>query len=171
MMNGKKIVAVMLLGAVAGLGGCVERKITFGSAPAGAIVTLNDEEVGRTPCTVPFLWYGDYDIKLRLAKNVGTAENPEVKHYYLHTHERAHAPVFQWIGVDLFAEVLPVKFTDEKYWAFTVPEVKDPGNDVLVERARATKKLLEEPDALENKKKKGKGGAAATQPAGTQPAK
>ena len=134
----------------------MERKITFGSAPAGAIVTLNDEEVGRTPCTVPFLWYGNYDIKLRLAKNVGTAEQPEIKHYYLHTHEQAHAPVYQWVVVDLFAELLPVKFVDEKYWAFEVPEVKDPGFDVLVEVARATMKLLEDPDDLENKIKTGK---------------
>lgn len=158
--------AALLLGCVSVVPGCVERKITFGSAPAGAIVTLNDEEVGRTPCSVPFLWYGDYDVKLRLAKNVGTEESPEIKHYYLHTHQRAHAPWFQWLGVDLVTELLPVKFKDEKYWAFTIPEVKEPAEGDLIERARATKKMLDEPEPLRNKKKgKGSGGA------GTQPGK
>ncbi len=165
----KELLAALLLGSVSTLPGCVERKITFGSAPAGAIVTLNDEEVGRTPCTVQFLWYGDYDIKLRAAKNVGTAEQPEIKHYYLHTHQHASAPPYQWLGVDLFAELLPVKFVDEKYWAFTIPEEKEPADDVLIERARATEKLLNEPEGLRNKPKK-KGGAAGTQPVATQPA-
>jgi hypothetical protein len=170
MKHGKKIAAVMMLGAVSALAGCVERKITFGSAPSGAIVTLNDEEVGRTPCTVPFLWYGDYDVKLRLAKNVGTEQQPVIKHYYLHTHQRTHAPWFQWLGVDLFTEVLPIKFTDEKYWAFTIPEEKSEPDSALIERAWETKTLLDQPEPLQNKKKKVKAGAG-TQPAATQTGK
>ncbi|HUO08385.1 MAG TPA: PEGA domain-containing protein [Phycisphaerae bacterium] len=153
MMIRKEIVAALLL-AAAFLPGCIERKITFGSSPAGAVVTLNDEEVGRTPCSVPFTWYGDYDIKMRLSKNVGTEEKPEIKHYYLHTHERATAPWFQWVGVDLFTELLPIEFKDEKFWAFTVPELREPADKDLIERARQTKTMLETPEELQNKKKK-----------------
>ena len=47
------------------LNGCVERFITVTSKPAGAIVWLNDEEVGVTPVTVPFTWYGEYGVVLR----------------------------------------------------------------------------------------------------------
>lgn len=52
------------------LSGCVERKITVISNPEGALLTLNDVEVGRTPVTVPFTWYGDYDVQIRADKDV-----------------------------------------------------------------------------------------------------
>ncbi len=55
---------VFCLAAVCMLGGCVERLITVKSKPAGAIVYLNDEEIGRTPATVPFRFYGVYDVRL-----------------------------------------------------------------------------------------------------------
>ncbi len=44
--------------------GCIERLITVSSQPPGALVYLNDEEVGRTPVTVPFRFYGVYDVRL-----------------------------------------------------------------------------------------------------------
>src|SRR6202000_2421377 len=74
MIQTRPFCLALLVASLCLFSGCVERKITIGSAPAGAIVTLNDEEVGRTPVTVPFTWYGDYDIVLRLEKNVGTAD-------------------------------------------------------------------------------------------------
>lgn len=46
------------------LTGCVERLITVRSQPPGALVHLNDEEIGRTPVTVPFKFYGTYDVRL-----------------------------------------------------------------------------------------------------------
>ena len=149
----KKFAAALLL-VTPLLPGCIERKITFGSSPAGAIVTLNDEEVGRTPVSVPFTWYGNYDIKLRLSKNVGTSEKPEIKHYYLHTHKRATAPWFQFIVIDLVTELLPIQFKDEKFWAFTVPEVQEPADQDVIDRARQMKTMLDAPEDLENKKKK-----------------
>jgi hypothetical protein len=47
-----------------GLLGCVERTISITSEPEGALVYLNDEEVGRTPVSVPFTFYGVYDVRL-----------------------------------------------------------------------------------------------------------
>jgi len=41
------------------LTGCVERKLTINTEPAGAMVTLNDEQIGESPVTVTFNWYGD----------------------------------------------------------------------------------------------------------------
>jgi len=45
-------------------GGCVERKLTIVTEPEGALVTLNDEEIGTSPVTVGFEWYGDYNVRL-----------------------------------------------------------------------------------------------------------
>ena len=55
------------LGATALLGaGCgVERTLQVNSDPPGALVSLNGEEVGRTPMRKMFLWYGTYDLELR----------------------------------------------------------------------------------------------------------
>ncbi len=46
------------------LTGCVERTISISSEPSGALVHLNDEEVGRTPLTVPFTFYGTYSVRV-----------------------------------------------------------------------------------------------------------
>ncbi len=141
MTNPFKPFRPLLLLAVVGvpfLTGCVERKITLGSDPEGAVVTLNDEEVGRTPVTTDFLWYGDYDVVLRLDKNVGTPEKPDIRRYYLHTHKHTKTPAFQIIGIDLLAEVLPFTFKDEQVWAFSIPEVKEPADQELIQRAHET---------------------------------
>ena len=49
--------------AVLALAGCVERRLTIQTKPQGAMVLLNDEEIGRSPVTVPFNWYGDYRVR------------------------------------------------------------------------------------------------------------
>lgn len=46
------------------LTGCLERTITITSQPTGALVHLNDREVGRTPVVVPFTFYGTYTVRL-----------------------------------------------------------------------------------------------------------
>ena len=62
-------------------------------------VRLNDQEVGRSPVTVPFTWYGDYDVVIR-------KQGFET----LKTHHRLRAPWYQWPIIDLFAEAF-VPFT------------------------------------------------------------
>ena len=44
--------------------GCVERKLTINTEPQGALVVLNDEEIGISPVTVAFNWYGDYKVRI-----------------------------------------------------------------------------------------------------------
>ena len=46
------------------LSGCVERQLTIKTIPAGALVTLNDEEIGPSPVTTSFNWYGDYNVRI-----------------------------------------------------------------------------------------------------------
>src|SRR3990172_12037515 len=46
------------------LAGCVERRLTINTDPQGAKVVLNDQEIGTSPVTVPFHWYGDYWVRL-----------------------------------------------------------------------------------------------------------
>lgn len=78
------------------MAGCgTQRTITITSEPAGALVYLNDEEVGRTPVTVPFTFYGMYDVRL---------DAPG--HEPLWTMQKADAPFWEYPIVDLVGETI-----------------------------------------------------------------
>ena len=57
------LIAVCLIASLF-LGGCVERKLTINTEPQGAVVFLNDEEIGTSPVTASFEWYGDYNVRI-----------------------------------------------------------------------------------------------------------
>lgn len=78
--------------------GCVERRLLISSEPAGALVYLNDQEVGRTPLEVPFTWYGTYDVRLE-----------REGYRTLQTQRVAERPWWETPGPDLFAEAIPDK--------------------------------------------------------------
>lgn len=158
---GKRFAALALGTGCLLLGGCVERSITLATAPRGALAYLNDREVGRTPCRVPFLWYGNYDVRFLLTRNVGTAARPKLVHYYLHTHRETKRPWFQWIGPDLIAAILPIQFKDNKLWAFDVPRLRRQSDAQMVHEARAlqSRMRLEAKRVLRKSKARGhKGG-------------
>lgn len=144
-MNRTRLIAVLALGAAfaAGSAGCVERRLTIGSAPEGALVYINDKEIGHTPITVPITWDGDYDLRFRMEKDVGTPGDPKIERYYLHTHNKTETPWFSVIPMDLVAELLPIPFKDDQVWAFSIPRVPDEPPDEVIERARRLKTELD----------------------------
>jgi hypothetical protein len=87
---------VALVGVVLGGSGCVKRTLAISSEPAGALVWVNDQEVGRTPVEVPFTWYGTYDVRL---EREGYAP--------LWTVGEAQMPWWELPGPDLVAELIP----------------------------------------------------------------
>jgi len=56
--------AALVLGAA--VGGCARRTIEVTSEPSGALVWINDQEVGRTPLETDFKFFGTYDVRLAL---------------------------------------------------------------------------------------------------------
>ena len=55
----------LLIGLATGLGslsGCVERRYTIRTDPPGALVIVNGEEIGPTPVSRSFIYYGDRKI-------------------------------------------------------------------------------------------------------------
>jgi len=108
------------------LTGCVERKLTINTEPAGALVWLNDEEIGASPVTVEFNWYGDY--KVRISK-----EGYET----LDTHRELEAPLHDGFPIDFFAEVIwPGRIVDEYEWSFRLQEYQPPQRSELIEAAQ-----------------------------------
>lgn len=58
---------LLVLGAASGLTGCVERILAVRSEPPGAMVYLDGEKIGTTPCEVKYLWYGTRELVVELS--------------------------------------------------------------------------------------------------------
>ncbi len=124
----------MWMTLVVGMVGCTQRTITITSEPAGALVYLNDQEVGRTPVTVPFTWYGTYDVRL------------EAEGYAaLWTTHEAKAPLWDLPGPDLVAEAIPGSRVDLR-WHFDMEPLTPADADRVVDRARQMRALVQQGD-------------------------
>lgn len=105
--------------------GCVERRLTILTEPSEAVVWLNDEEIGTTPVTVGFNWYGDY--KIRVEKE---------GYQILNTHRDLPRPLEDHFPLDFFAEVLwPGTIKRDTAWTFTLQPAVNPSSDELLEQA------------------------------------
>jgi hypothetical protein len=126
-----RLFATLLAGAiVAPLAGCLERRLYITSEPTGALVRLNDVEVGRTPVEVDFEWYGTYDVRLELEG-----------HEPLATSAKADAPVHEWPGIDFVTMALPMKFKNDVRWHFELePESFDEAEAIA--RGREVRTML-----------------------------
>lgn len=121
--------------------GCVRRTISIITEPPGALVWLNDREVGRTPIEVEFLYYGTYDVRI-------------VKDGYepLITSGKADAPLWDMVGIDLAAELLPLELHSRIEWIYQLePAMFDePG---LIQRARDLRAQVDAQIVAENDSK------------------
>ncbi len=57
---------LLVLAFTSVLSGCVERRYTIRTDPPGATVVVNGEEIGPTPASKSFVYYGDRKITLML---------------------------------------------------------------------------------------------------------
>jgi hypothetical protein len=123
----------LLLVVAAASTGCVERTIRITSEPSGALVWLNDREIGRTPVDVGFVHYGTYDVRL-------LREGYEP----LHAPGEAKPPVWDIIGFDLAAELMPVELHSDVHWHYELEPARD-DREGLIERAEAIREELSSP--------------------------
>jgi PEGA domain len=111
------------------LGGCLKRTIAVTTEPPGALVWLNDVEVGRTPLETDFTFYGTYDVRIR-------REGYEP----ISTSAKARPPVQELPGIDLAAEALPVQLHNVVRWHWTLTPLAENVNKADAEaslKARA----------------------------------
>ena len=112
--------------------GCVERQLTIKTEPQGALVTLNDEEIGTSPVTVSFNWYGDYNVRI-------SKEGYET----LKTHRKLKGPWYDKFPFDLFAQlIIPKRIVDSYEWTFTLAPKQYPTREELIQDAEQLKKQL-----------------------------
>ncbi len=110
--------------------GCVRRTLTITSEPPGALCWLNGREVGRTPVTVDFLHYGEYDVQL-------TKDGYEP----LLTSGKANSPWWDTIPLDIAAEAVPGEPHADIRWHYALePRLTD--RAALIDRAEALREKL-----------------------------
>lgn len=123
----------VLVFAVVVLTGCVERRLTINTNPQGAMVILNDQEIGTSPVTVPFNWYGDYWVRIR-------ADGYET----LDTHRELKAPFYDYLPFDFVVQILyPGHITNAYEWTFDLAPKEYPTRDELIESGAALRSQLQ----------------------------
>ncbi len=119
-----RLFAYTILVSLVLLGGCVERELTITSDPPGALVTISDKQVGRTPLTLEFLWYGPYRIVL-------TREG----YKSLNTHSNLKPPFYEIVPLDLLSAMAPWTIHDRRYLDFKLEKFTTDDDDALIGRA------------------------------------
>ncbi len=135
--GGRHFAWVLSLVMIWPLGGCIERRLTINTVPSGALVSLNDEEIGVSPVTVNFNWYGDYRIQI-------------IKEGYdiFNTHRELKAPLHDTMPFDLFFGVLwPGKIVDSYEWSFELQPYVEPNREALIQDALKLQQRAAEPPA------------------------
>lgn len=122
--------------AALALAGCVRRTITVTSEPPGALCWVNGAEVGRTPVTVDFLYYGEYDVQL-----ARDGYEP------LLTSGKADAPLWDILPLDLAAELWPGETRADIRWHYVLEPRLDDRAGLIDRAAQLREKLIAEAPA------------------------
>jgi hypothetical protein len=119
--------------AVAGLGGCVERRVSVTSDPSGALVYANDVELGLTPLEASFRYYGTYDV--RVEKEGFEPQRLNVA---------AREPLYEYPPLDIVAMAVPANIEHVVKWNFKL----EPMREAVESREELEKGLLERAKGL-----------------------
>ena len=125
------LIILILFAEFALLSGCVRRRLTLRTDPPGAVATLDNVELGKTPITRDFDYYGKRELKL-----VKEGYEPHTQMIQL------RAPWYEWIGFDFFSEVLiPGTLNDEQEFAFKLKPQQVVSPDALIAEGERLKAL------------------------------
>ncbi len=124
-MPSHRVLVFCVLAATLASPGCVRRRMTIRSNPAGATVYVDDQQVGTTPVSTSYTYYGTRKIQL-------------VKDGYetLTVKQNFRTPWYQIPPLDFFSEnLIPYEFRDERIVEFEMnPQPVVPAEEL---RARA----------------------------------
>ena len=113
--------------------GCVQRRMTISSNPPGAIVKVDDVEIGRTPVSTSFIYYGTRKIQLSKAG-----------YETLTVLQPVPTPWYQWPGIDFVSEhFAPGKINDDRLFSYNLEPAVAVPTDQLLDRAQQLRKQSE----------------------------
>jgi hypothetical protein len=103
-------------------GGCVRRRLNVRSNPPGALVYVDNQQIGTTPCSVDFTYYGTREVRL-------------VKPGYetLTVNQPIPAPWYQFPPLDFVSEnLVPSKIRDNRTVTYNLaPQLIVPTQQLL----------------------------------------
>jgi PEGA domain len=134
--RGYRLIGIIgLVIGLASLSGCVERRYTIRTNPPGALVVVNGEEIGPSPVSRSFTYYGKREITLMLdGHQTQTIIQPvDAKWYdnYL---------------TEFFTEnILPFTLRDEREFDFQMTPSVIPAKNDLLARAESLRAIGSSP--------------------------
>jgi hypothetical protein len=119
----KRLVLVILICSMSlPATGCVRRRLNVRSNPPGAMVYVDNQHIGTTPCSVDFIYYGTREIRL-------------VKPGYetLTVNQPIPAPWYQIPPIDFISEnLVPSKIRDNRTVTYNLaPQLVVPTQQLL----------------------------------------
>ena len=126
---------LLALVVLCGPTGCVRRRLTIRSNPPGALVFIDDQEIGFTPVSTPYTYYGTRNIKL-------VRDGFET----LTVKQNFKAPWY---------EVTPVDFVSENFWPGETRDERALDFQLVPQQIVPTERLLERAQGLRNNVQQG----------------
>lgn len=123
--RGSRIAWSCLATVVLTSAGCVERRYTIRTDPPGAVVVVNGQEIGTSPVSKSYVYYGDRDIRIfkdgyRTERIVQPLAAPWWDNYF----------------TEFFSEnVVPWTLRDEREFAYRLSEDQSPQTEELLNNA------------------------------------
>ena len=118
------ILAALVL--CAGLCGCVQRRMTIRSNPPGALVYVDNYEIGTTPVSTHFIYYGTREIRL-------VKDGYETKTVM----QKFPAPWYEFPGIDFFSEnCVPGEIRDQRDLTFQLERQRVVPTEQLMDQAQ-----------------------------------
>lgn len=121
---------LLAVGLLCAAPGCVQRRLTIRSTPPGALVYIDNYEIGVTPVSTDYVYYGVRNIKL-------------VRDGYetLNVQQKISPPWYQWFPLDFVAEnVVPWEIRDERALNFNLLPQQIVPTQSLLERAEGIRR-------------------------------
>lgn len=118
----RQVVLLALVLVTLATSGCVRRRLTVRSNPPGAMVFVDNQHIGFTPCSVDFTYYGTREIRL-------------VKSGYetLTINQPIPTPWYQVPPLDFVSDnLVPAKIRDNRTVSFTLqPQIMSPVEEII----------------------------------------
>lgn len=106
--------------------GCVRRRMTINSNPQGAMVYVDGHQIGKTPVSTDFTYYGTRNIRLELDN-----------HQTLNVKQKITPPWYQFPPFDFFAETCtPADIKDNRIWTYDLQQKTEANDDQILDRAK-----------------------------------
>lgn len=116
------VATLLVLLAIVSATGCVRRRLTVRSNPAGAVVHIDNQRIGTTPCAVDYVYYGTREVRMSLPGYETLTVNQPLP-----------APWYQWPGIDFISEnLVPARIEDARTVSFNLQPARiEPAEQII----------------------------------------